>query len=137
MSRAVVLRLLGALLVAVLVGGLLGMHTLGLHGTAHGGHGTDAVHAGAHVGGTDGDHAAVATHGTTGHQDTGVPADGMAMACLFLLVVAGALLLLPRLRGGLRRGLTLPRPPPGGRVLPVLVVDGRPPPALAWAVVRC
>jgi hypothetical protein len=128
-----VLRVLGAVLVAVLAGGLLGMHTLGLHGTAHGGNASDAVHASADAS----SHAGAATHSTTDHEDDGGPADGMAMACLFLLVVVGALLLLPRPSGGLRGGLTLPRPPPSSRPVVPLVVDGRPPPELAWAVVRC
>ncbi|WP_299058283.1 hypothetical protein [uncultured Nocardioides sp.] len=131
MSRGVALRLLGACLVAVLAGGLLGMHTLGLHGTAHGGHSSDAVHAA-----SDGHHAGPADRAAD-HQEDGGPADGTAMACLFLLVTLGALLLLPRTGGGLRGGLGLPRPPPLARLLPVLVVDRRPPPVHAWSVVRC
>ena len=107
--------LLGGLLVAAVIVGLLAMHTLNLHGTP-------AAHAPAVVSASVVD-AGAAHHGAVGdHEPNGALGDpgascadcgagdhlGMAMACVLALLLVLLVLLPPRLLPGWMR--TVPRP---------------------------
>lgn len=99
--------LLGVLLVAAVITGLLAMHTLNLHGTAAAdAPGAISMSAGSAESGHHAAPASSASHGSSGTPDiscAGCSSDdhtGMATMCVLALLLLLLLLLPPRLRRG-------------------------------------